>query len=133
MMEGTLPEFDLTGAVREREGTTLTGVAPTNTYPTADGQFIVIGGNGDSIFKRLMMLIGRADLADDPSVADNAGRVKRAADLDEAIGQWTATHRAEAIVRLLNGAQVPNGKIYSIADIVRDPQYLARRRSATSC
>jgi formyl-CoA transferase len=127
MMEGALPEYDMFGAIREREGTTLTGIVPSNTYPTADNQYIVIGGNGDSIFKRLMNLIGREDLASDPSVADNAGRVRRAGELDEAIGAWTSRHGVDEVVKALNGAQVPNGKIYTMADVVRDPQYLARR------
>jgi formyl-CoA transferase len=127
MMEGALPEYDMFGAIREREGTTLTGIVPSNTYPTRDGQYIVIGGNGDSIFKRLMVLIGRDDLANDPSVADNAGRVKRAAELDEAIGAWTQKHDVDDVVTALNGAQVPNGKIYTMADVLRDPQYLARQ------
>ena len=127
MMEGALPEFDMFGAIREREGTTLTGIVPSNTYPTRDGQYIVIGGNGDSIFKRLMVLIGREDLANDPTVADNAGRVLRAAELDEAIGGWTRQHDVDDVVQALNGAQVPNGKIYTMEDVLRDPQYLARQ------
>ena len=127
MMEGALPEYDMFGAIREREGTTLTGIVPSNTYPTRDGQYIVIGGNGDSIFKRLMVLIGREDLANDPTVADNAGRVKRANELDDAIGAWTRQHDVDDVVKALNGAQVPNGKIYTMADVMRDPQYLARQ------
>jgi formyl-CoA transferase len=87
---------------------------------------VVIGANGDSIFKRLMVLIGRDDFAADPSLADNAGRARRADELDRVIGEWTARHDADDCVRQLNDAQVPNGKIYSAADIVRDPQYLAR-------
>ena len=133
MMEGSLPEFDMYGVVRERTGTNLTGIVPSNTYLARDGLHVVIGGNGDSIFKRLMNLIGRTDLADDPQLADNAGRAGRADELDAAIGEWTAKHDADTVVRLLNEAQVPNGKIYSIADIAKDPQYLAREmiRSVT--
>ena len=126
MLESTLPEYDMFGVVRERTGSNLTGIVPSNTYLSRDAQHVVIGANGDSIFKRLMMLIGRADLADDSALADNAGRAKRAEELDRVIGAWTARHDAEDCVRLLNEAQVPNGKIYSAADIVRDPQYLAR-------
>ena len=126
MMEGTLPEYDMAGVVRERTGSNLTGIVPSNTYLSRDEVHIVIGANGDSIFKRLMTLIGRDDLGDDPSLADNAGRAKRADELDRVIGEWTATLDADEAVRLLNGVQVPNGKIYSIADIVRDPQFLAR-------
>lgn len=126
MMESTLPEYDMYGIVRERTGTALTGIAPSNTYVTQDGAFVVIGGNGDSIFKRLMQAIGRPDLAEDPTLADNAGRVKRADELDAVIGEWVASHPVEHVLAVLNEAQVPNGKIYSIADIVKDPQFLAR-------
>jgi formyl-CoA transferase len=126
MLESTLPEYDMFGVVRERTGSNLTGIVPSNTYLSRDGQHVVIGANGDSIFKRLMMLIGRADLANDPALADNAGRAKRAEELDRVIGEWTARHDAADCVRQLNEAQVPNGKIYSAADIVGDPQYLAR-------
>ncbi len=126
MLEGTLPEFDMFGVVRERTGSNLTGIVPSNTYLSRDGQHVVIGANGDSIFKRLMVLIGREDLAQDPALADNSGRAPRADELDRVIGEWAARHDADECVRMLNEAQVPNGKIYSIADIARDPQYLAR-------
>jgi formyl-CoA transferase len=126
MMEGALPEYDLFGESRERTGSNLTGIVPSNTYLTRDAQHIVIGANADSIFKRLMHAIGRRDLADDPSLADNAGRAKRAGELDAAIGAWTAKYDAEDVVGMLNAAQVPGGKIYSMADIVSDAQYLAR-------
>ena len=126
MLESTLPEYDMFGVVRERSGSNLTGIVPSNTYLSRDAQHVVIGANGDSIFKRLMMLIGREDLANDPALADNAGRAKRAEELDRVIGEWTARHDAAECVRQLNLAQVPNGKIYSAADIVGDPQYLAR-------
>ncbi len=131
MMEGSLPEYDLFGVVRERTGSNLTGIVPSNTYPTGDGKYVVIGANGDSIYRRLMNLIGRADLADDASLGDNAGRCKRAEELDAVIGAWTALHPVDDIVRMLNEAQVPNGKIYSVADIARDPQYLARQMIRT--
>jgi formyl-CoA transferase len=126
MMESVLPEFDMFGEVRERTGSNLTGIVPSNTYLTRDGQHVVIGANGDSIFKRLMNMIGRSDLADDPSLADNAGRAQRADELDVVIGEWTGCHDADEAVSRLNDAKVPNGKIYSIADIVREPQYQAR-------
>jgi formyl-CoA transferase len=126
MMEGSLPEYDMFGVVRERTGSNLTGIVPSNTYLSRDQVHVVIGANGDSIFKRLMTLIGRDDLGNDPSLADNAGRAKRADELDRVIGEWTATLDADELVRRLNDAKVPNGKIYSIADIVRDPQFLAR-------
>jgi formyl-CoA transferase len=126
MLESALPEYDMYGLVRERTGSNLTGIVPSNTYLSRDAQHVVIGANGDSIFKRLMALIGREDLANDPALADNAGRAQRADELDRVIGEWTARHDADECVRRLNDAQVPNGKIYSIADIARDPQYLAR-------
>ncbi|HEY4374592.1 MAG TPA: CoA transferase [Burkholderiales bacterium] len=126
MMESTLPEYGATGQVRERTGTNLTGIVPSNTYTSKDGTHIVIGGNGDSIFKRLMTCIGRDDLGIDPGLADNSGRAKRAQELDDAIQAWCSANEAEFILKALNEAQVPNGKIYSIADIVKDPQYIAR-------
>jgi formyl-CoA transferase len=126
MMEGALPEYDLFQETRERTGTNLTGIVPSNTYLTRDAQHIVIGANADSIFKRLMHLIGRDDLADDPALADNAGRSKRADELDTAIGAWTGRLDAEAVLKALNEGQVPSGKIYSMADIAADAQYLAR-------
>ncbi|MEO7403604.1 MAG: CaiB/BaiF CoA-transferase family protein [Burkholderiales bacterium] len=126
MMESTLPEFDMFGIVRERTGTNLTGIVPSNSYECGDGLHVVIGGNGDSIFKRLMTAIGRDDLGGDPALTNNAGRAQRATEIDDAITAWTALHRADHVVSVLNTAQVPNGKIYSIADIVRDPQYAAR-------
>jgi len=126
MMEGALPEYDLFKEVRERTGSNLTGIVPSNTYLTRDGQHVVIGANADSIFKRLMKVIGRADLADDPSLSDNAGRAKRGDELDRVIGEWTAKCDAGEVVKILNEAEVPSGKIYSMADIARDAQYLAR-------
>jgi formyl-CoA transferase len=126
MMEGALPEYDLFGEIRERTGTNLTGIVPSNTYMTRDGQHIVIGANADSIFKRLMLVIGRNDLAADPGLADNAGRAKHADELDSAIGEWTGKRDAAEVLRALNEAQVPNGKIFSMADIAADAHYLAR-------
>jgi formyl-CoA transferase len=126
LMESTLPEYDRYGVVRERTGTTLTGIVPSNTYPTADGRHIVIGGNGDSIYKRLMRAIGRADLADDPALANNAGRVKRSTEIDEAIAAWSRTCSLERALEVMEGAEVPCGRIYSIEDIAKDPQYQAR-------
>lgn len=126
MMESTLPEFDRYGIVRERTGTNLTGIVPSNTYPTADGRHIVIGGNGDSIFKRLMRAIGRGDLADDPGLANNAGRAGRADELDAAIAAWTSARNLDEALAAMAEADVPSGKIYSAADMVDDPQYAAR-------
>lgn len=126
MMEATLPEYAYDGTLRERTGTNLTGIVPSNTYTSKDAKHIVIGGNGDSIFKRLAQLIGRDDWAVDAGLADNAGRATRATELDEGIGAWCAAHDAAFLLAALEAAQVPASKIYSIADIVRDPQYLAR-------
>jgi formyl-CoA transferase len=127
LMESLLPEFDMTGFVRERSGASLPGIVPSNTYTTRDGKYVVIGANGDSIFKRMMFAIGRADLAEDPALARNDGRVARTEELDKVIADWCAAHDLERVLEVLDQAQVPSGKIYDIADIVSDPQYLARR------
>jgi formyl-CoA transferase len=126
MMESTLPEFAMFGEVRERTGTNLTGIVPSNTYLSRDGHHVLIAANGDSIFRRLMQAMGRDDLFSDPELSGNAGRAKRRDELDAAIGQWASQHDAAELTRLLDAAQVPNGKILSIADIVQNPQYIAR-------
>ena len=126
MMESMLPEFGMGGFVRERSGASLPGIVPSNTYPCGDGKYVVIGANADSIFKRMMRAIGRADLADDPALANNDGRVKRTAELDRVIGEWTARHDLDHVLRVLEEAEVPSGRIYSIADIVADMHYQAR-------
>jgi formyl-CoA transferase len=121
-----LPEYGLGGLVRERSGAALPGIVPSNTYPCNDGKYVVIGANADSIFKRMMRAIGRADLADDPGLANNNGRVKRTAELDSVIGEWTSRHDLETVLEVLDKAEVPSGRIYSIADIVADMHYQAR-------
>jgi formyl-CoA transferase len=126
MMESMLPEFGMTGLVRERTGASLPGIVPSNTYLCGDGKYVVIGANGDSIFKRMMVSIGRPDLAEDATLANNAGRVKRTEELDRVIGEWTSRHTLEEALAVLEQAQVPSGKIYSIADIVADMQFQAR-------
>jgi len=126
MMESLVPEFDALGFIRERAGNALPGIVPSNTYPTRDGKFVIIGANNDAIFKRMMSAIGRADLANDPALATNAGRVPRTAELDRAIADWTKTHDLDAVLAALEKAQVPSGKVYSVADIVGDEHYLAR-------
>jgi formyl-CoA transferase len=126
MMESLLPDYDLFGEIRGRIGTGLTNIVPSSTYATRDGKSVVIGGNADPIYKRLMHAIGRDDLGQDPALATNVGRVKRTAEIDGAIGAWTAEHDLDEIVTILTGADVPHGKIYTAADIVSDPQYLAR-------
>ena len=126
MMESMLPEFGIGGFVRERSGASLPGIVPSNTYPCKDGNYVVIGANADSIFKRMMRAIGRPELADDPSLATNDGRVKRTGELDAAIGEWTARHDLEEVLAVLDKAEVPSGRIYSVADIVADMHYQAR-------
>jgi formyl-CoA transferase len=126
MMESMLPEFGIDGFVRERSGASLPGIVPSNTYPCKDGKYVVIGANADSIFKRMMRAIGRPDLADDPSLAGNDGRVKRTEELDRAIAEWTLRHDLEEILEVLDEAEVPSGRIYSVADIVADLHYQAR-------
>ncbi len=126
MMESMLPEYGMGGTVRERTGSALPGIVPSNTYLCGDGKYVVIGANADSIFKRMMNAIGRADLADDPALADNAGRVKRTQELDRAIGEWTATVTLDEALAVLEKAEVPSGRIYSIADIAADLHYRAR-------
>ena len=126
LMESMLPEFAMTGFVRERSGASLPGIVPSNTYLCSDRQYVVIGANGDSIFKRMMLAIGRADLANDPGVADNAGRTARTDELDTAISAWTGAHPLEHVLQVLDKAEVPSGRIFSIADIVKDMQYQAR-------
>jgi formyl-CoA transferase len=125
-MESLLPEYSAFGAVREAAGSALPGIAPTNAYRCADGQYALVAGNGDSIFKRLMAAIGRDDLAQDPALADNAGRVARVAELDAAIGEWTAQRSVDEVLAALDAASVPGGKIYNVADIAQDPHYQAR-------
>ncbi len=153
-MESLLPEYSAFGAVRGPAGSALPGIAPSNAYRCKDGgaaanagpsqarpapsggsepreagsvgAFVLIAGNGDSIFKRLMKEIGRDDLATDPALADNAGRVARVAEIDHAIGLWTAQHTVEEVLAALDKAAVPAGRIYSVADIAADPHYQAR-------
>ena len=125
-MESLLPEYSAFGAVREPAGSALPGIAPSNAYRCADGQ-VVIGGNGDSIYRRLMSAIGRADLAEAPDLASNAGRVARVDEIDAAITQWTVQRPVDAVVAALQAVQVPVGRIYTVRDIAADPHYRARQ------
>jgi len=127
MMESLVPEYDHAVVIRERTGGALPGIVPSNTYTTAEGENIVIAGNGDAIFKRLMSAIGREDLANDPQLANNAGRVPRTQEIDEAIQQWCSTQTIDAALAALQAADVPVSKIYSVRDMMQDPQFLARR------
>lgn len=126
VMESLIPEYAMFGLVRERTGGALPGISPSNTYQTRDGAYAVIAGNSDAIFRRLMVAIGRADLAEDPSLATNDGRVARNAELDAAILGWTSIHGIDEVLAVLEAAEVPSGRIYSAADIVADPHYQAR-------
>ena len=126
LMEGMIPEYDKAGVKREREGMRLTGIVPSGTYPCADGSYIVIGANGDSIFKRFMTAIGRADLAGDARLASNEGRSKHIDEIDEAIAAWTKRRAATEALKILSEADVPSGPIYSAAEMLADAHYQAR-------
>ena len=125
VMESLLPEYSAFGAVREPAGSALPGIAPSNAYPCADG-WVLVAGNGDSIFKRLMTAIGRQDLADAPDLAGNTGRVARVAEIDGAIADWTRQRGVQAVMDELARARVPAGKVYTARDIAEDPHYRAR-------
>ena len=125
VMESLIPEYSAFGAVREAAGSALPGIAPSNAYRCADG-FVLIAGNGDSIFKRLMQAVGRSDLGADPGLVDNAGRVARVAELDLAIEAWTQTRSVAAVLDILGQVRVPAGKVYSAKDIAEDPHFRAR-------
>ena len=126
IMESLIPEYAHSGFVRERSGASLPGISPSNTYPCADGRYVVIAGNGDGIFRRLMQAIGRPDLADDPGLAHNDGRVRRNAELDAAIMEWTIKHDLDFVLQAMETAAVPCGKVFTAADIHQDPHYRAR-------
>ncbi|MGE8640130.1 MAG: CaiB/BaiF CoA transferase family protein, partial [Achromobacter sp.] len=126
MMESLLPEYAVFGEVRQPAGSSLPGIAPSNAYRCQDNKYVLVAGNGDSIFKRLMGVIGRPDLADAPELANNAGRVKHVVMLDDAISQWTGQHPLDEVLVRLNEGQIPAGKIYDVADIATDPHYQAR-------
>ena len=126
MMESLVPEFDVFGFVRERTGNIMPGITPSNTHTTRDGRHITIGANGDAIFRRLMRAMGREDLAEDPTLADNAGRDARRDELYALIDAWVAQHDEAAVLATLAAAEVPASRIYSVADMFADPQFLAR-------
>ena len=126
LLEGIVPEYDGAGVIREPSGSTITGIVPTNTYLCKDGKHVVIGGNGDSIFKRLMKEAGRSDMADDPELAHNPGRVIHQEKIDQALSDWCAQHAASDIIATLEEARVPVGPIYSVEDMMTDPHYQAR-------
>jgi formyl-CoA transferase len=126
VMESLIPEYSAFGVVREPAGSALPGIAPSNAYRCSDGGVVLIAGNGDSIYKRLMSAIGRDDLGNDPGLADNAGRVERVAELDAAIEAWTLTRTATEVLAVLGEAKVPAGRAYTAKDIACDPHYRAR-------
>jgi len=125
-MESLLPEYSVFGAVRQAAGSSLPGIAPSNAYRCRDGKFALIAGNGDSIFRRLMEVIERPDLGDDPALAQNDGRVANVERIDAAISAWTERHSLDEVLAHLNEARIPAGKIYDVADIAADPHYRAR-------
>ncbi|MGE5769546.1 MAG: CaiB/BaiF CoA transferase family protein [Betaproteobacteria bacterium] len=126
MMESLVPEFDVFGFVRERTGNIMPGITPSNTHTTRDGKHVTIGANGDAIFKRFMQAIGRHDLADDPGLADNAGRDERREEIYTLIDAWCAQHDEAEVLDLLEKAGVPSSRVYSAVDMFADPQFLAR-------
>ena len=125
-MESLLPEYSAFGEVRQAAGSALPGIAPSNAYQCADGGYVLVAGNGDSIFKRLMKAIGREDLGTDSQLENNDGRVKRVAELDQAIGEWAKTVSTDKALEILDAVAVPVGRIYTVADIANDPHYKAR-------
>ena len=130
-MESLLPEYSAFGEVRQAAGSAMPGIAPTNAYQCADGGYVLVAGNGDSIFKRLMTVIGRDDLGNDPQLENNDGRVKRVAELDQVIGEWAKTVSTDKALEILDSVAVPAGRIYTVADIAKDPHYKARENIQT--
>lgn len=126
MMESLLPEYSVFNEIRQAAGSSLPGIAPSNAYRCADNKYVLIAGNGDSIFKRLMAVIGRDDLGSDPALENNVGRVRQVEMIDEAISNWTGQNRLNDVLAALNASHIPAGKIYDVADIASDPHYQAR-------
>ncbi|MGH8842960.1 MAG: CaiB/BaiF CoA transferase family protein [Advenella sp.] len=127
MMESTIAEYSVFGQVRQPAGSSLPGITPSNAYRCADDKYALIAGNGDSIFKRLMSLIGRDDIGEDPAFQYNDGRSKQADYIDGVIGQWTAQHTLDQVLEQLHAHRIPGGRIYDAADIAKDPHYHARQ------
>ncbi len=126
LMEAVVPEFSGAGVIREPSGTTVTGIVPTNTYRCRGGKYVVIGGNGDSIFQRLMVAIGREDLSRDARLSTNAGRVEHEAEIDEVLAQWCMSHELPEVLEVLEAHRVPAGPIYNVKDMFEDPHFQAR-------
>jgi len=127
LMEAVIPEFDGAGVIREPSGTTVTGIVPTNTYRCRDGKYVVIGGNGDSIFKRLMQAASLAEAAEDPRFATNAGRVEHEQEIDALLAGWCAANDSVAVLQQLEAHRVPGGPIYNVADMMADPHFNQRQ------
>jgi formyl-CoA transferase len=125
-MESLLPEYDAQGYIRSRSGSALPGIAPSNLYPCRDGSYVLIAGNADSLFRRLMSAIGRGDLRDDPALARNDGRAAQMERIDSAIAAWTGTRTQAEVLAAMEAAEVPAGRIYTASDIAADPHYQAR-------
>lgn len=126
LLEAVIPEFDGAGVIRQPSGTTVTGIVPTNTYRCKNGKYVVIGGNGDSIFQRLMTIAGHPEMASDSRMANNAGRVKHEQEIDNALASWCMSKDSEEILKLLEEARVPGGPIYNVEDMFADPHFNER-------
>ncbi|TQV79502.1 CoA transferase [Exilibacterium tricleocarpae] len=126
LLEAVVPEYDGAGVVREPSGTTVTGIVPTNTYRCNDDKYVVIGGNGDSIFQRLMRAAGHPQMAQDPRLATNPGRVQHEAEIDAALSAWCLSLPAEEVLQILEENRVPAGPIYTVEDMLEDPHFNAR-------
>ncbi len=126
LMEAVIPEYDGAGVVREPSGTTLTGIVPTNTYRCKDGKYVVIGGNGDSIFQRLMKAAGHQEIAENPDMANNEDRVKNEAIIDKALSEWCLSKHSKQIIEILEQNRVPGGPIYNVEDMINDKHYQQR-------
>lgn len=126
LMEAVVPEFSGAGVIREPSGSTVTGIVPTNTYKCADSKFVVIGGNGDSIFQRLMKAAGRDDMAEDSRLTNNAGRVEHEKEIDIVLSRWCLTLDSQAVLNILERERVPAGPIYNVEDMFNDEHFKAR-------
>ncbi|MGS2724115.1 CaiB/BaiF CoA transferase family protein [Porticoccus sp. GXU_MW_L64] len=126
LLEAVIPEYSGAGEIREPSGTTVTGIVPTNTYRCNDGKFVVIGGNGDSIFQRLMTVAGYPHMASDPRMANNAGRVQHEGEIDAALANWCSAHSSQHILDLLEQSRVPAGPIYNVEDMFNDRHFQDR-------
>jgi len=126
LMEAVVPEYDGAGVIRQPSGSTVTGIVPTNTYKCRDGKFVVIGGNGDSIFQRLMLAAGYPQMAEDPRLASNPGRVEHEAEIDKALSSWCGENDAGVVLQILEEARVPSGPIYNVEDMVNDEHFQQR-------